>query len=516
MDTKSYCELLNEITANDLYEGLLAYGFFADKIPPLFTSIPFFEYCQKNSPNCSSKWNEFITFRSMRNIGIPRFMSIPNPFRYQSLCSILRDNWANILKHFQEQTNGQYYRISRIHIRKEYGEKRIFEMNYKNWRVDGTPESELLINDKGTSRFIVKADISSCFPSIYTHAIPWAIVGKEEAKKNISKNTLWYNVIDKACSDMCNGETHGLPIGPHSSNLLSEIILTVVDKTLYNKGHRFIRNIDDYDCYVSSHEEAQLFLTDLEEELLKFDLPLNHKKTKIIELPIGFDKNWKHMLNDLPKTGGSGMIEFPQINTFIDTSLTLANETHDFAIVKYTIKKLKGLNITPNGQKQAAKRFMHMAILYPYLLHLMEDYVFTPYKVDKIEIKAFSDTIYQDAKKTNNYESICYAIYFALRYDFVLDAFEKDYTTEQNYIFNGKDCITLTLTWLYFMKQNKFKRTATQVKPINKFAKQLAKNEMDLYWLFCYEALTAGSLQNEWNLLKKSKVSFIRENLLNL
>ena len=29
---------------------------------------------------------------------------------------------------------------------------------------------------------------------------------------------------------MRNGETHGLLIGPHTSNLLSEIILTVVEK----------------------------------------------------------------------------------------------------------------------------------------------------------------------------------------------------------------------------------------------------------------------------------------------
>jgi len=34
---------MDEILADELYEGLLAYGFFAEKIIPVFTAIPFFE-----------------------------------------------------------------------------------------------------------------------------------------------------------------------------------------------------------------------------------------------------------------------------------------------------------------------------------------------------------------------------------------------------------------------------------------------------------------------------------------
>lgn len=45
---KKYGEYLDEITANELYEGLLGYGMFANKLPPVFTSVPFFNYCQAN------------------------------------------------------------------------------------------------------------------------------------------------------------------------------------------------------------------------------------------------------------------------------------------------------------------------------------------------------------------------------------------------------------------------------------------------------------------------------------
>ena len=502
--SKSYCDFMDEISADELYEGLLAYGFFAEKLPPVFTAVPFFDYCKSMAAPFSFSRDEYICFRTMRNISIPRQMGIPTPMSYQRLCATLRDNWSNIQQHFHAQTDGQSYRLSRIHVRKEFDSKRIFEMNYKNWRVDGNPESDLLIHEKGVSRYLVKADISTCFPSIYTHSIPWALAGKKVAKETAKDDGIWYNQIDKACQDIKYGETHGLLIGPHASNLISEFILTVVDKRLYEKGYRYARNIDDYDCYVNSYEQAQCFLRDLEEALRDFDLPLNHKKTKIIELPIGIDKNWKHQLNDLPTVGESGMVEYPQVNTFIDTALRLATETSDFAIINYAIKKLAGMKLSDNAKKLASKRFIHMAALYPYLLHLMEEYVFVPYSVGAAEIKALSDTIYQDAKRVNDYESICYTIYFALRYDFFMDELDRDYVIQQ------KDCLTLIMTWLYYMKANHWKRDATEVKQLNKAAMDLKGTDMGRYWLFCYEALKVGSLPGEWRAMKQAKVSFIK------
>ena len=170
---KKYTDFMDEISSDELYEGLLAYGFFAEKLPPVFTAVPFFNYCKAVSDSFEAGWNEYITFRVMRNISIPRLMGIPNPFKYQRACAELRDNWDKIRAHFHVQTDGQSYRVSRIHVRKEYNEKRIFEMNYKNWRVDGNPESDLLVHDKGTSRFLVQADVSTCFPNIYTRGLWW-------------------------------------------------------------------------------------------------------------------------------------------------------------------------------------------------------------------------------------------------------------------------------------------------------------------------------------------------------
>lgn len=155
-----------------------------------------------------------------------------------------------------------------------------------------------------------------------------------------------------------------------------------------------------------------------------------------------------------------------------------------------------------------------MATLYPYLLHLMEEYVFTPYEVNTGDIKLLSEIIYHDAVKLNNYEGPCYAIYFAIRFDFTLDKFENDYYSALDYVIKSGDCLLLTMTWIYFMKQNHWNRKASRVKPLNEAAKNLKDIDMDRYWLFCYEALSQGNLSGQWKAMKKSGVSFIRKEII--
>lgn len=40
-EDKKYTDFMDELSSDELYEGLLAYGFFAEKLPPVFTAVPF-------------------------------------------------------------------------------------------------------------------------------------------------------------------------------------------------------------------------------------------------------------------------------------------------------------------------------------------------------------------------------------------------------------------------------------------------------------------------------------------
>ena len=131
----------------------------------------------------------------MRNINIPRQLGIPVPMAYEKLCKEISENWEEIRELLKENTSKQDYKVSRIHIRKLKGSESLFEMNYDNWRLDGTPDDDLILG----KRFLVKADIYTCFPSIYTHSIPWAFVGKEKAKETKRNKNLHYNILDHLC-----------------------------------------------------------------------------------------------------------------------------------------------------------------------------------------------------------------------------------------------------------------------------------------------------------------------------
>lgn len=52
MPKKSYYELLKEISADELFDGLLGYGLFAEKIPPFLTAENFLVFCKTRRETC--------------------------------------------------------------------------------------------------------------------------------------------------------------------------------------------------------------------------------------------------------------------------------------------------------------------------------------------------------------------------------------------------------------------------------------------------------------------------------
>lgn len=272
-------------------------------------------------------------------------------------------------------------------------------------------------------------------------------------------------------------------IGPHASNVASEIVLTAVDKRPYAKKYRYIRNIDDFSCYVRSREEGERFLCDLEVELREFDLFVNHKKTTVTALPVGHDKSWKHQLEDLPKIGRYGKTGYREVNAFIDIVLGMADEAGDRAIINCAMKKLSGVELSSYGKDAAAKRLMHIAILHPYLLGLMEEYVFKPYGVSGDAIGRFANSIFEEDIRHKDYESSCFAIYFAVRYGQTIDRFEKDYIKSQKQVIKSKDCLLLLMTWIYFMYRNHWGGAAKQLQLLRSHALSLKETDMERYWI---------------------------------
>ena len=497
----SYYQHISNFKDSEILEGLLGYGMFPNKIPPFLSSKAFYDYVIDKSPTFANKGYDFVSYENMRNINVPRMLAIPHPFGYANLCHLIAKEWTNTQNYFKDKTEHQTHKISRVHLRKLHNKCSLFEMNYKNFDDDGFPENDLLIR----SNYIAKADISNCYPSIYSHSISWALIGKKDAKLKSGKkfNKEWFNKYDEVSRKIKNNETNGVLIGPHSSNLISEIVLVAVDFEMERKGYRYTRYIDDYTCYVATYNDAEQFFIDLASELKKFELSLNHKKSEILTLPFALSETWLRKLNafhfpEIKTKDDKHVLKISELRSFLDLTLDLMkSEKENSSILSYAIKIISSKYLGYKARVFYFKRLHHLILLYPYLLPYVDEFVLSPFRYSNIQIKELLDDILEYSIQKNIPEATSYVIFLALKYNVLLD---KDYKTE---ILNREECMSMLLLYLYTLKQGR------SIKGFKTKAEDLSKVDFDKFWLFIYEVLPNTKLKDNFKQMKLDKLSFI-------
>lgn len=144
---------------------------------------------------------------------------------------------------------------------------------------------------------LLKLDVSKCFDSIYTHSMPWALLGTASTKDHIAKSKETFGGrFDALLQNLNNGETNGIVIGPEFSRVFAELILQKADNELQsrllqegmkNKVHyEIFRYVDDFFVFHNSDAHASQIERHLASILREFKLNLNSQKTTVIEKPI--------------------------------------------------------------------------------------------------------------------------------------------------------------------------------------------------------------------------------------
>lgn len=493
--SRTYADYLDEITESDLLYGLLGCGMFSDKLPPVFTSEELYKYVQTNRAAIKPKPHRHIAFSIPKNKPGNRLMGIPHPMSYSRLCLTLEEHWPKIKTALTDNCKMQKYKVSRIHLRKQNTSGKLFKMNYHLWQLDGDPVPLIQID----ASYQIETDISLCFPSVYSHAIPWALVGKAQAKVNRTNNH-WFNKIDRDLRNCTDAETHGILIGPDASNLIAEILLTRIDKELISAGYRYIRNIDDYACFVNSQDAAERFLIDLDKQLLTYGLQRNQKKTSISKLPISSEVGWvsemRAMSSELPYTLDRG-----DLRRAFDRAVTLMDKNdNNVSVIVYLLKLFSCRKLTTPAAELLTSRMLQLVRIYPYLVTTFEELVIAKYGVDANDVRSLSNDLFKSGIDSHNWFSAYYAFYFAMKYGFALSGVNVDEIIDSN------DCLLKTFEYLYSKKKNN--RNAIQKLKDN--AKQIiTSGDVDQNWLFVYEALTNSELKgSSLEPLKTSGVAF--------
>ena len=330
------------LSPTDGFVGLVDYGLFSEKLPPCFTSeglsnhvpTPLQAILTETDPKklwklLAKATHDYIRHDVLRDSNVPRQHGIPHPESYLAQCLAIQRSWAKIKRHCAKPP----IPASRIFVRKMVGTGRVFRMNYKGSERSSNTETDL--ESMTGAAYTAHADVSTCFPSIYTHSVPWALHGVPQAKKD-RRGLTEGNLIDKAIQCTHDGQTNGLLIGPHASNVVAEIILTKVDQAILDKGYGNLRRyIDDYTFCAKTQEEANGFLRDLALELRKYELSLNPRKTQVLQTPLPLDDEWVRELNNYRLSSLRGSVGIGPPRALLDLALKLAQDVDTYRVLNH-------------------------------------------------------------------------------------------------------------------------------------------------------------------------------------
>ena len=265
-------------SASTRLNRLLRRGFYPAELPPTFRTKRFngrsFSFTSSPNHSGSTLFFDGATYR-----GTLRTFGVINPINYFLLSKFIADNWSDI---------SRMYRMSM-----SSGEKPTFSSNPSGER--GIDRQTLTFKRKRqhhmASNFpiVLSLDINRFYGSIYTHSIPWAILGKREAKRRLARGTLkkhWSDKLDTLVRNCNQRQTVGVPIGPDTSRIISEILLSRIDADLTssptNISHsRVFHNIDDYQIGAFDQSEVESAQSQFVRTISRYELRLNDSKTSV-------------------------------------------------------------------------------------------------------------------------------------------------------------------------------------------------------------------------------------------
>ncbi len=317
-----------------MLDSLLKKGYFPQEIPKLFTTESFANYIKETKNNLpavyterKAKWTQQVDHNLLKVGGSRRRISVPNPISFYRLSKAFVSNKDSLYTQWDksEFSKTKPHSIVGAH------------------RAILTPHSDRSlsrITARTGARYILKADISQFYPSLYTHAIPWAIHGKNVAKRDHSPH-LFGNVLDKELQASNYGQTKGIAIGPDTSLGIAELMMSEVDRKFKERtnvlaGTRFI---DDMEFTFATFQEAENGLAVLESLLFDFELQLNLNKTEIVDLPDNIESPYVSILRRLiPESQTNSRAQWID---YFNQSFELTKKYKKDGVLRYAIAACK-------------------------------------------------------------------------------------------------------------------------------------------------------------------------------
>lgn len=437
-----------------------------------------------------------VYYFATRYNNAPRELSLIHPRSYCRLAKHIVEHWDKI--NYVKNNENSFIKPEVHH------DGRILVMNYE----DPIEKTNRVLENSFGKRFIVNADISNCFNSIYTHAIPWGLIGFEAAKQAQYDKTAWFNQLDEYQRHCKRNETQGIPIGPATSNIALEIILCRVDEQLRATGFLFSRYVDDYTCYCETSEDAHKFILKLGNELKKYKLTLNIHKTIITELPSPAQDSWvMDVLSCLPSRLTHTHEEEPKLSaseavTFINNAILINKNTPDGSVLKYAIQLIIE-HLNDDAPLSIYRAVLNLSWHYPILIPYL-DYLIDKSGLTNDEIEPHLTKLIENNCVLVRSDGICWPLYIMKKNNIV----PSEIVVRS--VLNSNDCVALVIL-------NSMVNNDAIVGFANGVVASRDQFNIDNYWLLLYQLFKEGRIVDVYDntdafvILRDNGVDFIPE-----
>lgn len=468
-------------TKDFVLEALLRHNYFPtqrrrrEDIPPVLSSHTFTPQVARQIDQLpESQFRErqgydAVEYRGTQFTGTPRYFSFPHPGAYARLALTVHTNWDKIA-FVAANANS--------HIKpRSHRDGRLIIMDYDS----SFRRSQGLLQGAFGCRFIAKTDIANFFPSIYSHAVPWAAVGTSYAKQHRGR-ALWFNQLDSRLRSTKRGETQGVAVGPATSNIFAEMILSRVDDSL-SKHFRYMRYIDDYMVFCEREEQARDFIRRLSHELAAYNLHLNGGKTEVRSLPEVVESDWiSELALRLPPDNEVSAYDALK---FLDLAVLVSKRHPEGSVLKYALTTLVRKTLSKGAVYQVLPYVLTLAFHQPALLPLLENWLDESVAGRAFRYDGELQAIAKESAQLRRSDATAWCLYYLRRYAVSVEA------STANEVIASEDCVSLLM--LYQAGTPAWKSAVVN------FANGLAPTDrhgLDRYWLLLYQLFRDGLVGN--------------------
>lgn len=326
-----------------LRRTLLLRGYFPAEIPPAFTTKSLWQALYSITPAVPKGFvsGKIVSRPSRFNLaragGVRRRLSIPNPVNYSQVASSI-EKYSSDIRIVLNSSNISLSTPSMSSTRAYAPAHNLSDLTQRR------------VSSRIAKQYLVTTDIAGFYSSIYTHSIPWAMHSKAVAKANRAAG-LAGNDLDTATRNMQDQQTKGIQVGPDSSLIIAEIILSSIDTNLVKKCRNLqgFRYVDDYEFSFSSRVEAENFLSDLQDHLSEYELELNTRKTRIDEIPQPVEKQWMSFIREFEFSNSGTKRQSRDIVSFFDRTFEIMREFPDMSVAPFALSKVRDEVISPSN-----------------------------------------------------------------------------------------------------------------------------------------------------------------------